>query len=171
MGDKITLYELTGEIAKVDAELEQYADENEGLVHPELEAKLDKLTLTKSLKLDAILMVYRNAKVEAEIQLSRAKVIEAEAKRYRSKSKACEALMERLKAYVDANLELGEKHKGAMGSIYRQQRTKYVVVDADKLAPIYYERKPKMKLITDDIKAGAEVEGVEKQEALSLIFK
>lgn len=171
MKEKVTLYNLTEEIAAVDAALEEYADANDGLVHPELESMLDELELKKSAKLDAILAVYRNAKVNNAVQLAKAKAIEAEAKRFRANAKYHEGIMDSLKAYVDQHLELGEKHKGEFGSIYRQKRTNYVVTDAEKLAPVYYERKPKLKLIAEDIKSGATVEGAEAQEALSLIFR
>ena len=171
MSDKIRLYELTNEMADINAAIEQYAEANDGLVHPDLDKMLTEYQAKKSEKLDAILAVYRNAKVQAEIETSKAKAIEAEAKRYRAKAKALQAKMDGLKAYVDSNLELGEKHKGEVGSIYRQSRTNYIVTDPDKLAPIYYERKPKLKLIADDIKAGATVEGAEAQAALTLIFK
>jgi hypothetical protein len=149
------LYEINAEMRKLAEMIESYADENDGVVNEVFEAELDGLALDRDQKIANICYLLKEWRAEEKAL--------AEEKRYIEKRrKAVEARMERLKAYLAMNLDVGEKWKGQAGSIYWGTTETIEATNIDLVPDIYIKKElaNKRELMLD-LKNGADVKGVE----------
>ena len=159
------LYEITDHLKEIDKVIEQYAEENEGFVHPELMTMLDGLHGDKDDKLNNCIKYFKGIKREAEAVALEKKYI---SKRLEALSKRQEAF----KQYIEDNLDIGESWKGSAGTLYWTSRESVQETNIDLVPDIYVRKElARKKELMADLKNGATVEGVQIQVSTSLCIR
>lgn len=160
------LYEITAELRRLADEVEaSELSETSESVLDSFRERLDKLLLTRDQKIQNIYCLLKEWKREAE-------AIAEEKKFLTARQRAVENRVERLKAYLAENLEIGEKWKGAVGSIYWQTSESVEATDINLVPDIYVKKElaSKRELLTD-IKNGAKVAGVEVVTSTHIVVR
>lgn len=159
------LYELNEHLQNIELELERYADDNDGQIHPALEKMLDGLQGTKQEKLEACYKYFKSIKREAEAVAAEKRFISARLEALTKKQDA-------FKSYIESCLEPGEKWNGTVGTIYWTTRESVVETDIEQVPDRYVKKElaGKKELMTD-LKNGAKIPGVEIQVNTSLVIR
>ena len=151
----MTLYKITDHLKEIDKLVEDYAEQNDGLVHPELQKMLDGLQGDKDAKLGECYKFYKGIKREAE-------AVAAEKKQFSERLEALTKKQEAFKAYIESCLDVGENWKGSVGSMFWSSRESVQETNID-LVPDHYIKKElsRKKELMADLKNGATVPGVQ----------
>lgn len=96
------LFELSREAGELFEQIEAFAEENEGAVPPDLDARLEAVNLERADKIGAICAVYKE-------MTGRAEILAGEAKRLSARARALSNQAESLREYLQRNLTEGEK--------------------------------------------------------------
>lgn len=97
-----TLYELSREVCELFDAIEAHAENNDGEVPPDLDARIEQTGLEREMKIGAICSVYKEF-------LGRSEILSAEAKKLAARAKTLANQAEALKSYLQRNLLEGEK--------------------------------------------------------------
>jgi hypothetical protein len=157
-----TLYEINKELLALE-ELSEELDEQT------LADTWQALALERKDKIEAVLSYIKHLRFMAD-------GIKAEAKTLADRSKSYEKRAESLLGYLQGQMDEREAYESSRHKItWRASQSVEVAVEAEELPEAYQRTKvavePNKKLLLDDLKAGAEVEGVTLVSKLNMGVK
>jgi|DEB0MinimDraft_6_1074348.scaffolds.fasta_scaffold58876_3 hypothetical protein len=157
-----TLYEINKELLALE-ELSEELDEQT------LADTWEALAVERKDKIEAVLSYIKHLRFMAE-------GIKAEAKTLADRSKSYEKRAESLLGYLQGQMDEREQYESSRHKItWRASQSVQVSVEAESLPEAYQRTKvtvePNKKLLLDDLKAGAEVEGVTLVSKLNMGVK
>jgi hypothetical protein len=162
----VTLYEIDEQIAIINEQIEQYAMDNDGLIHPDLDIMLEGLQMDRGKKIGNIARLLKNVKAEQE-------AVNNEVKRLQQKDVALQHKVESVKNFLAYAVGKGNKFKDSVVSIYWKD-TESVKVDNPENLPKEYQRiiiEAKKTELKEALKSGAIVDGVTIEKNSSMVVK
>lgn len=159
------LFDLTCEVTRIETLIEQYADENDGLVHPDLMQMLEQVELDRDAKIQNCYWLYKKYKRLLE-------AVEAEKRQIEARRQSIQNHADALREYIKICFSVGEKWKGAVGSIYWQKSKSVEVTDVDKLPPEFVKKEPtNKKQLLIELESGALIDGAEVIESNDIVIR
>ncbi len=160
------LYEITAQMAAIDAAIDAYAVEHEGEIPDNLDAQLAALQLQRNEKLLSIGRWIKNLEGEAE-------AVAAEKERLAARQSALENKAARLRAWVAQNLFVGEKLSDANVAYSWRKSTSVEITDINQIpaAYLHVEETASKADIKKVLVSGIDVPGAALVEKMNLQLK
>lgn len=154
---KKSIFDICEELDNLITEIEDIAEENEGVVPDDYFDRLDELELEKTDKIENISRVIRITKNDIEL-------CKAEKKRIEKRKKMYEDRVERLSSYLDFVLPKGEAFKTDLVSIPKKtyESFKLIVKEAELPEDLLIEKKTVKKVLDPNKKDEAVHRGYAK---------
>lgn len=164
----LRLYEITSELELVDTMIDKWAIDHEGdITDFPLNDELDKLEGERKEKLVNIALYMKSLQAEA-------KAFKEEKSRLQAKERALNSKAERLKGYIEHNINEGEKIEDVKATIsWRKSQKVIVECMLDDLPEefIKIDKSARLDAIKKELKAGEKIEGVRLGEFQNLQVK
>lgn len=162
----MNLFQISQEIKKLEEEIENYAEENHGLVTEDAFNRLNDLYSDSNAKMEAIYKLIKNKNANI-------KALQEAKKEFDKKIKFLNNSVERLENLAKANLEYGEKFSYGVASFSWRKSEKLLINDEQKVPDTFcdYVKTVNKKDLKDYIKSGGIVEGVEIKKFNNLQVK
>jgi len=164
----LRLYELTEELEALDGLIDSWAAHHEGdITDFPLNDELDRLEGEKKEKLLNLALYIKSLVAEA-------KAFKEEKSRLQAKERTINNKIERLKGYLEYNIEEGEKIESTKATISWRKSSRVVIecmLDSLPEEYIKVEKSARLKDLEQAIKKGEEFEGVSIKKFQNLQIK
>lgn len=145
----LKLYEIDEAILQLSNEIELYAEENDGLIPEDVDAKLEAMLLERDKKISHVSRWLKSLNAEFD-------AVDAESKRLKSRCDSIQNRIDGVKRFLSHAVGEGNKFKDGVVSIYWKKSKSVNVVDATYL-PKEYQKitvEPNKTDIKKDIELG-----------------
>lgn len=165
----MNLYEINSEYQVILSKAEEYAEQHEGEILPDMATALELVSGQRMEKIENCLKYYKNEQAKAEM-------VNSELVALKMRSEQHERNAERIKLLLASIIGSGNKFEFGCGKIGWRASSSVEILNSEIIPDSYVrivpeKREPDKNLIKQTLKSGAEIPGVKLVESQNIQIK